>query len=163
MKSCSRLPAILQCLAIAGICLFADNCVSPRSSFAADNPEHWDASSNTAMSITGNVVFTPVKIQFQNGQSLPLALIGPVQGFQVLGSSVNAAVYRVTAPADPPLKRGTRICGSDKNTKLITYIAVWKPDGDASSRGMAVFSGKDQPGSGDAPGVCGVFFYDMGK
>src|SRR5277367_3088332 len=46
----------------------------------ADDSEHWTAVSNTAISITGDVLFTPSRITFQNKAALPLFYLGTGPG-----------------------------------------------------------------------------------
>src|ERR1035438_4897412 len=132
----------LEHLALVGLCLRGSVCAAPGSSFAAEGVEKWQATSTTAISVTGDVTFAPGKIQFQNGQSLPLAIVGHVPDFKGMGEKVDATVYRVTTPADPGLKNGNHLCGSGSPTVPVTYIAVWKPEalpGDKSPRSMAAF------------------------
>jgi hypothetical protein len=78
---------------------------------AAPAGEHWEAVSTTAISITGDVTFAPGRITFGNGKSLPLAAAGSVPGFGAPTGAVDATLYRVTAPDDPVLLHGNRLCG----------------------------------------------------
>src|SRR5580704_9312307 len=120
--------SILEYLVLVGLCLLASGCTVPGSSLAAEGVERWHATSTTAISVTGDVTFAPDKMQFQNGQSLPLAMIGRVPDFKAMGQSVNATLYRVTTPADPRLKNGNHLCGGGSRTQPVTYIAVWNPE-----------------------------------
>lgn len=156
--------SILEPLALIGLCLFVSNCATPGSSFAAEGAEKWAATSTTAMSITGNVTFTPAKIQFQNGQSLALTAAGRVSDFTAEGEKVAATVYRVTNPADPVLKNGNHLCGSTGHSQPVTFIVTWNPEafpGDKPPRSMAAFSGKDAPRSDE--GTCGIYNYELEK
>jgi hypothetical protein len=158
--------SILGHLAVAGLCLSASACAVPGSSFAAEGAEKWRATSTTAMSVTGDVTFMPTKIQFQNGQSLTLATVGPVSDFKVEGEKVQATVYRVTTPADLALKNGNHLCGSTGHSQPVTFIVTWNPEafpGDKPPRSMAAFSGKDAPRSDDGPASCGVYNYELDK
>jgi hypothetical protein len=126
--------------------------------------EHWAALSKTAQSITGDVTFTPQRITFQNGQSLPLVLVGAVPGFQEMGATVTVTLYRVTAPADPKLLRGNRLCGGAEAVPA-TYVAVWSPRpmaGDHAPRSIEVFSGAQPPRAAGGAESCGTFNYDSG-
>jgi hypothetical protein len=139
--------------------------VAPGAAAAAGAAEHWEATSTTAMSITGNVTFTPEKIVFQNGRSLPLSFLGHVAGFKAMGETADAAIYRVTSPADPTLRNGNHLCGGAGHAVPVTFVAVWVPTalpGDATPRSMAAFSGKDAPRSAEGDDVCGTFNYDLG-
>ena len=91
----------------------------------ASAPETWTPISRTAQTITGRVTFTPSEITFQNGKSLPL-----VRGGQMLfrpeakQKKVMAHLYRVTAPDDPVLQNGNKLCKG----KSIAYLIVWKSE-----------------------------------
>jgi hypothetical protein len=162
MTKCWR--SIVVSLAFVGLCLFVSNCAAPRSSFAAEGVEKWIATSTTATSITGNITFTPTKIQFQNGQSLALTTVGRVADFKAEGEKVAAMVYRVTPPADPVLKNGNRLCGGAGHGQPVTFVVTWSPEplpGDKPPRSMAAFSGKDAPHSDE--GVCGIYNYELDK
>jgi hypothetical protein len=131
---------------------------------AAGAVEHWEATSNTAMSITGNVTFAPDKIVFQNGRSLQLSLVGHETAFKADGETADAAIYRVTSPADPTLRNGNHLCGGPGHAVPVTFIAVWVPaalPGDTAPRSIAVFSGRDAPRSAGGDDLCGTFNYDL--
>ena len=128
--------------------------------WAADAGERWVATSTTASSITGDVRFSPGRIQFANGAALELAEAAQVPRFKADGATVAATIYRVVTPADPTLRNGNRLCGGPQK---VTFIAVYQPPklpGDKAPRSFAAFSGP-QPtaGTGDA-GACGTFNYD---
>lgn len=121
--------------------------------------EQWEATSTIAMAITGNVTLSPDRITFQNGASLPLTLVGHAAAFETpTNQRVPADLYKVTAPANPLLLHGNRLCGTP-----VTYIAVWPvpASGGRQGRGMNVFSGATPPlPSGSRTGECGLFFYE---
>jgi hypothetical protein len=147
------------------LCILVGACSNPGPSLAA-GVEHWQATGETAISVTGNVTFAPDKIQFQNGQSLPLKVIGAVSDFKAAGESVAATVYRVTTPADPALKNGNRLCGAGSKSTPVTYLAVWNPEalpGDKAPRALAAFSGKDAPRSTAGTDTCGIYNYDLNQ
>ena len=126
--------------------------------------EHWTAASDTASSITGNVIFSPEKIIFQNGTSLSLEMVGKVPNFSVdSGVSKTATIYRITKPDNPRLLRKNHICGGVNVASPITYIAIWVPEklpADHDPRVMVAFRGKNMPISDEDPGYCGGFSYD---
>ena len=90
--------------------------LAARSPALAASPEQWEAVSTTASSITGNVRFSPDRITFQNGKSLPLEPAGVVPQFGEAMGTVSATLYRVTKPDDPALLQGTRLCGGKEGT-----------------------------------------------
>jgi hypothetical protein len=131
--------------------------------WAAAAGEHWEAVSTTAMAITGDVTLSPDRITFANGKFLALAPAGTAPGFDWSGKK-TATLYRVTAPADPVLLQGARLCGGH-GPQPVTFIAVWKPDlvgSDVDPRGMAAFSGSARPGVAGGPGFCGTYNYEAG-
>ncbi|MBB5578064.1 MULTISPECIES: hypothetical protein [Rhizobium] len=117
------------------------------SAMAAD---HYSASSNTAMSITGDVDIDDAGITFENGKELTFSdLIA--DSLVVDGKRVPGSVYRVAQPFDPELKNGNRLCGTGK----VTYLATWS-DGDGSTA-IAVFTGSRPPRSDDES--CATYSY----
>jgi hypothetical protein len=131
--------------------------------WAAAAGEHWEAVSTTAMSITGDVTFSPDRITFGNGKSLPLAAAGTAPNFDWSGKKTTT-LFKVTAPDDPVLLHGNRLCGG-KGPQPVTFIAVWKPDlvgSDVDPRGMAAFSGSARPTVAGGSGFCGTYNYEAG-
>jgi hypothetical protein len=63
-----------------------------------------------AMAITGDVTLPPDRITFANHKSFPLAPAGTVPEFAAPMERVSATLYRVTAPDDPVLLHGNRLC-----------------------------------------------------
>jgi hypothetical protein len=122
--------------------------------------EQWEATSTTAISITGNVTFAPNRITFQNGASLPLAPVGHTDSFEAQGARVPADLYKVTAPADPLLLNGNRLCDGP-----VTWIITWSLSASPGrqGRGIAMFSSrKPPPPGGPRAGECGTYFYETG-
>jgi len=127
-------------------------------------PEQWEAVSETAMAITGNVRFLPDRITFRNGKSLPLAPAGDIQAFGTPKETVSATLYRVRKPGDPVLLNGNRLCGG-KGRQRVTFIAVWKPapvGNDIAPRGMAAFSGSARLTVAGGSDFCGTYYYQTG-
>jgi hypothetical protein len=138
--------------------------VAPASVWAASVGEKWEAVSTTAMAITGDLIFSPDRITFGNGKSLPLAPFGTVPTFSAPMESVNATLYRVTTPGDPVLLHGNRLCGG-RAPQPVTFIVVWKParvGSDVDPRSMAAFSGDTRPTAAGGPGFCGTYNYEAG-
>ena len=145
---------------LAGV-LFALLASSP--AFAASVSEQWKAASAMAISITGDITISADRIIFGNGTSLPLVAAGRVRDFTVdAGKPVIATLFRVTAPDNPVLPSGKRLC-EGQPPQPVTFIAVWRParlKGDVDLRTVAAFSGSKLPtGEGD-PGFCGTYDYE---
>lgn len=138
-----RTPPALVMLASLGIATAA----------AAAGVEHWSATSNTAMAITGDITLSPTRLAMA-GKSLPLAVAADVPAF---GTSLNgprpARILKVTRPADPKLLNGNTLCGAPAR-----WIAVYRTDA-GKSLNMAVFSSVAQPTGEDDKGLCGTFLY----
>jgi len=88
-----------------------------------------------------------------------------VPGFGPPTETVNAALYRVTAPGDPVLLHGNRLCGG-RGPQPVTFIAVWKParvESDVDPHSMAAFSGSARPTAAGGPCFCGTYNYEAGR
>jgi hypothetical protein len=149
----------LAAFRVVPLALLVATLLESSSAWAAPAGEKWMAVSTTALAITGDVTFSPDRIAFGNGKSLPLAPAGAAPGFDWSGKK-TATLYRVTAPADPVLLHGNHLCGQP-----VTFIAVWKPDlvgSDIDPRSMAAFSGSARPAVAGGPGFCGTYNYEAG-
>jgi hypothetical protein len=136
----------LAAFRVVPLALLAAALLAHSRAWPAPAGEHWEAVSTTALAITGDVTFAPDRITFGNGPSLPLAPAGTVPGFDWSGKK-TATLYSVTAPANPVLLHGNRLCGG-REPPPVTFIAVWKPDlvgSDIDPRSMAAFSGSSLP------------------
>lgn len=112
--------------------------------------EDYEATSKTAMAITGDISMDDFAITFANGKSLKFDELVS-DSFVVGGETVGASVYSVKTPADPVLLNGNRLCGEGKVTYLATYGA-----GDGMTA-VAVFATQDAPSS-DAE-MCASYTY----
>jgi hypothetical protein len=112
--------------------------------------ERYEATSKTAMAITGDISMDDFAITFANGKSLKFDELVS-DSFVVGGETVGASVYSVKSPADPVLLHGNRLCGEGKVTYLATYGA-----GDGMTA-VAVFTTQDAPSS-DAE-MCASYTY----
>jgi hypothetical protein len=123
--------------------------------------ERWTPVGSMSQTITGRVTFMPTEITFQNSKSLSLT-----RGGELLfrpepkQKKVVADLYRVTAPDDPTLENGNKLCKG----KPVTFLIVWKPEKIANAtdpRAMAPFSG--QKLIAGSPDDCGRYVYDAGS
>ena len=126
----------------------------------ASMSENWNPISRPAKTITGHVTFSPSEITFQNGKSLPLASGGEMLfRSQAKKRKVMADLYRATAPDDPVLENGNRLCKGKPVADLLVWQAE-KTGREADPRTFAPFSGpKVTAGS---PDECGRYVYDTG-
>jgi hypothetical protein len=139
-------------MALVGVACVAA-AFAPRVSAAE---ERWEATSRTAMAITGNVTFSPTKVTFQNGKSLSLEAAGNLADLDTGGTRGPAVVYRVIHPENPVLLNGNTLCG-----KPATYIAVISAPqrGGRPVRSMEVSYGP--PARAISDSTCGVFNYEL--
>lgn len=123
----------------------------------APGEERWAALSHTATAITGDIRLSPRRLKTPRAVfPLTVARDDPAFGGPSFGGpkTVAARVLKVTAPADPVLLNGNRLCAGQG----VRWIAVWREDGGKTLE-MAAFSGEAPPGGLDAPGLCGTFSY----
>jgi hypothetical protein len=88
---------------------------------------YWNAASNTAKSITGDLSFTPDKITI-NFATFTLAQIRELKPNeqQVLFPDVGAGagnLYRVQIPGDKKFQHKNTLCGSDETDWIVTWVA----------------------------------------
>ncbi|MGY2050142.1 hypothetical protein [Methylobacterium sp. JK268] len=120
--------------------------------------ERWEATSRTAMSITGDIEFSDERITFQNGKALAPVPQFLVMDVRIAGWKQAVFVYRVVEPEDPELLGGNRLCGSGPP---VTFLAVSKPVvQDGARRRLAVFTGDAEPL--DFGAACAEYLYDPG-
>jgi hypothetical protein len=132
------------------------------SVWGASADERWTAYSTTAISVTGDVIFSPGRITFGNGRYLPLAAAGSIARYNALGKSVTASLFRVTAPADPVLLHGNRLCGG-RTPEPVTFIVVSTPEhgqGEPELRSLDVFATATPPNANGSAQSCGTYNYE---
>lgn len=126
-------------------CVFL-TCLFVLASFSAFAAERWQATSSTALSITGDLTISDHHITFGNGQSVELKPVGP--------RHPNTFVLN---PPDPVLQSGQRLCGGNPPT----FVQLVR-EGD--SLYFKVFEGPSIPpptrGISLAPGACALYNYE---
>ncbi|HEY6431905.1 MAG TPA: hypothetical protein VIZ17_07960 [Acetobacteraceae bacterium] len=127
---------------------------------AAGWSEHWTATSNTAISITGDVTLYSDRMALAGGKTLPIHKVRNLPIADPAGFKGLATLYRVAPPADPVLLRGNRICG----TGAVTFVVIWHSApmaaGDRPGRAFAAFTGQAEPAG--LGGACATFYYSYG-
>jgi hypothetical protein len=122
----------------------------------------WRAASTNARAITGDVVFSPLKISI-NFTTFTIAQIRSLKTEEVLAlfnpdsPTGGGNVFRVEIPADKRFLRHNTLCGSESTQWIVTYAQ-------GRSLQIAFFSGATPPvltvdALNDAPNVCGIFSY----
>lgn len=129
---------------------------------AAQEDGPWRAASTNARAITGDVVFSPMKISI-NFTSFTIAQIRLLKTEEVLAlfnpdSPIGGGnIFRVEIPADKRFLHHNTLCGSESTQWIVTY-------GQGRSLQIAFFSGATPPvltvdALNDAPNLCGIFSY----
>ena len=122
----------------------------------------WRAASSNARAITGDVVFSPLKISI-NFTTFTIAQIRLLKTEEILAlfnpdTPTGAGnVFRVEIPADRRFLHHNSLCGSESTQWIITYAQ-------GRSLQIALFSGATPPvltvdALNDAPNLCGIFSY----
>lgn len=106
-------------------------------------PQHWTAYSQTAMSITGDVTFSPTQMTFSNRTSIGLALAKHTAQYDL---------YRVRGTANPRLLRGNTLCGP----KAPGYLAVARNGHDVN---VSFFWPGVPPSGLNAASLCATYMY----
>jgi hypothetical protein len=122
--------------------------------------EKWVATSRSAQTGTGHVIFTPGKITFQTGKSLSLAPAGQMLFRpEAKKKKVMADLYRVPSSDEPALENGNKLC----KAKPVAYLIIWKSEKtgkETDPRTLAFFSGPNF--TAGSPDDCGHYAYDAG-
>jgi len=139
--SCIVFAAFAAALCLTGAA-FADD----------DDYPSWRPNSNTATSITGPIILLPNRLHAGNA-NFPLKLDSAVTAFKPDQGSIPARIYAVTAPTNPALLNGNKLCG-DTPPKWI--VVVPQPP---TGLEVDAFTSDDKPSSPDSPGLCGTFSY----
>ncbi|MGX1099963.1 hypothetical protein [Amorphus sp. MBR-141] len=128
-------------------------CGLAQGAAAADFDGEWDALSNTATSITGNIEIAAKTIQFQNGTKLGIAPAGSAEGnWGGQSASVEGEIFKLAPPADPELLNGNKFCGMPGNPA--TFVVLTPLDGGLS---LIVYTGDATPTPNSDP--CAIYNY----
>ncbi len=122
----------------------------------------WRAASTNARAITGDIIFSPLKVSI-NLTTFTIAQIRSLKTEEVLAlfnpdTPTGAGnIFRVEIPADKRFLHHNTLCGSEATQWIITY-------GQGRSLQIALFSGATPPvltvdALNDAPNLCGIFGY----
>lgn len=122
----------------------------------------WRAASTNARAITGDIIFSPLKISI-NFTAYTIAQIRSLKTEEVLAlfnpdsTTGGGNIFRAEIPADKRFLHHNTLCGSETTQWVVTY---------AQGRNLqiAFFSGATPPvltvdALNDAPNLCGVFSY----
>jgi hypothetical protein len=106
----------------------------------------WTASSESAMSVTGNITMETDRIRFANGASLKLVPL-----------KERIGVFKADPPSNPLLQSGNRLCKED-----VTFVVL--AEGEGGMLFMKIFDGSDPPLEAISDGVpqegsCATFEY----
>lgn len=149
-----------RCLVLITACTaaaFVPLLILSGTAYAADF-EHWIAISNTAISITGDIEFSPSRMFFANHAVLPLIPAGSAIGFTWIDSMRDqpAKLYRIPTGTNPKLLNDNFLCGANIPP---SFISVIEHGGDVY---LTVFSGGTTPTPKDfAARICAGLAYSL--
>jgi len=126
----------------------------------ADETEHWTALSNTAISITGDMVFTPTSITFQNNAVLSLSYLGTGPGVTWAPDAKDrpARIFKITKGGNPAMLGGNTLCGPIPPTYLTVLETVDATAG--TTIYLTAFTGSSIPTRADYESrLCAGFTY----
>ena len=126
---------------------------------APGEPVTWHATSNTAHSITGDVVYPPNSLTFANGTSLTMTAVADAPAPWAMfssGSGGDGEIYKLESPADPELLNGNKLCGMPDQP--VTYVMI-APNLKGDEMVLGVFTGGDAPTANSDP--CATYSYEL--
>jgi hypothetical protein len=129
-------------------------------------PERWVATSTTALSITGDVSFTPERLRLSNGATVRLRFIAlrPIDrasaAAQPAGSARFYRAYRVTGGGAVRGLRGNAFCQPAATYLTVAFAQTKNPAG--TSVFTNVYSGAAAPARwDDARDLCASYNYEL--
>ena len=124
-------------------------------------PQIWSATSTTAISVTGDLAFTPKSIAFASSKTLAIRYLNDVSGHvSFVGDAegtTRAELYRVTSLADPVLRSGNRFCG--QRPTFVSLIRARSATG--TDVFLTVYSGSAEPSGKPSDHVCAGYTYTL--
>ena len=134
-------------------------------SFAATAQEKgaWQAASNTAQSITGDISFSPDKLSI-NYVRFPIALIRSLEKSEIAATfdadsdaPGTGSLYRLNVPATQKFLRKNSLCGGDDTHWMVTFAS-------GKTLQVAFFSSQKVPtltreAISNSTDLCGTFTY----
>lgn len=129
---------------------------------AAQEDGPWRAASTNARAITGDVIFSSLKLTI-NFTSYTIAQIRSIKTDEILAlfnpdiTTGAGNVYRVDIPADKKFLHKNTLCGSESTQWVVTYAQ-------GRNLQLALFSGATPPvltvdAVNSATNLCGIFSY----
>ena len=123
---------------------------------AKSRKERWLALGTTAISMTGDILLSPTRLQMA-GHSLPLRVAADLPNYEGELGRVPARVLAVTRPSELRMLNGNRFgCG-----KPIRWIVVSQRDA-GNTLLMDTFMGQKMPTSVHGGGFCAMYSYSRG-
>lgn len=126
---------------------------------APGEPVTWRATSKTAESITGDLVYLPNSLTFANGEKLTMEPVTNVPAPWAAfgdGTGSDGELYKLDSPADPELLNGNKLCGMPD--QLVTYVMI-APNLKGDEMVLGVFTGEDAPTGESTP--CATYSYEL--
>jgi hypothetical protein len=132
-------------------------------SCAAQDHGYWQAASNNASAITGDVTISDLKITigFKGFPIAPIRELKPAEVSAVFDADVNATgfgmLYRLKVPAEQRFEHKNTLCGTQDTQWMAAYVA-------GKTLNVAFFSGEEAPvftfdAIAHSPNICGTYTY----
>ncbi len=130
---------------------------------SAQDRGYWNAASNTAKAITGDISIgsNRVTIDYSGFTAAPIRTLGAAEVAAAFDADVNAGgngeLYRVNVPADKRFLHHNTLCGTDETQWMATYVS-------GRDLQVAFFSGSNPPvlsvdALANSTSLCGTFTY----
>jgi hypothetical protein len=132
-------------------------------SCAAQDHGYWQAASNNASAITGDITLSDLKITI-GFKAFPIASIRdlkPAEVSAVFDADVNTAgsgtLYRLKVPAEQRFQHKNTLCGTQDTQWMASYVT-------GKSLQVAIFSGEEAPvftfdAISHSTNLCGTYTY----
>lgn len=151
-----KTPTLLRAVSLVALS-FSLSCL-------AQDKGYWRAASNTANSITGDIVLSDAKLTI-NFTAFPLVQARTLTAAEVsavFDADVNAGptgtLYHVPVPANKRFVHRNTLCGTEDTEWMATYVS-------GRTLQLAFFSGEDAPvitfdAIRNSTSLCGTFTYE---
>jgi hypothetical protein len=132
-------------------------------SCAAQDRGYWQAASNNASAVTGDITISDLKVTI-GFKAFPIAQIRdlkPAEVSAVFDADVNTAgsgtLYRLKVPAEQRFEHKNTLCGTQQTEWMAAYVA-------GKTLNVAFFSGEEAPvltfeAMSHSTNLCGTYTY----
>jgi hypothetical protein len=130
---------------------------------AAQDRGYWQAASNSATSVTGDISLSDAKVTigFKSFPIAPIRGLKPAEVSAVFDADANSAatgtLYRLRIPAEQRFQHKNTLCGAQQTEWMAVYLV-------GKTLNVAFFSGEDPPvftfdAISHSSNLCGTYTY----